>query len=45
MSRSTSDPSLTPYDWYKAFVLAGAREHGLPQDYVAALDAVACDAR
>jgi gamma-glutamylcyclotransferase (GGCT)/AIG2-like uncharacterized protein YtfP len=35
------DPSLTPYDWYKAFVLAGAREHGLPQDYVAALDAVA----
>lgn len=34
------DPSLTPYDWYKAFVLEGAREHGLPHHYVAALDAV-----
>jgi hypothetical protein len=26
---------LAPYNWYKAFVEAGAREHGLPQDYVA----------
>lgn len=30
------DDSLRPYGWYKEFVLAGAREHGLPQDYVAA---------
>ncbi|WP_417310899.1 gamma-glutamylcyclotransferase family protein [Devosia sp.] len=28
------DDSLEPYGWYKAYVLAGAREHGLPQDYV-----------
>lgn len=26
---------LAPYTWYKAFVEAGAREHDLPQDYVA----------
>lgn len=31
------DSSLRPYDWYKAMVLAGARYHGLPKDYVAAL--------
>jgi len=35
------DSSLLPYDWYKALVVAGAREHGLPQPYVRALDAVA----
>lgn len=29
--------NLLPYDWYHAFVLAGAIEHGLPPDYVAAL--------
>jgi hypothetical protein len=29
------DESLRPYGWYKEFVLAGAREHGLPPDYVA----------
>jgi len=28
------DPSLRPYHWYKAFVVAGAVEHGLPQSYV-----------
>ncbi len=38
----TTDANLTPYDWYKAFVLEGAREHRLPPDYIAALDAVAC---
>lgn len=26
--------SLKPYDWYKEHVVAGAREHGLPEDYV-----------
>jgi gamma-glutamylcyclotransferase len=30
---------VTPYDWYKALVIAGAREHGLPADYIAALAA------
>ncbi len=31
--------SLKPYHWYKAFVVAGAREHGLPRHYVRRLDA------
>jgi cation transport regulator ChaC len=25
---------LRPYDWYRSLVLAGALEHGLPEDYV-----------
>lgn len=29
-----------PYDWYRAFVIAGAREHDLPRDYLDALHAV-----
>jgi len=29
------DDNLKPYSWYKEFVLAGAKEHGLPPDYVA----------
>ena len=33
-------PSLRPHEWYKAHVLRGAREHGLPDHYVAALEAV-----
>jgi AIG2-like family len=28
------DDSLHPYRWYKEFVLAGSRDHGLPQDYI-----------
>lgn len=28
------DARLRPYDWYQAFVLAGALEHGLPAAYV-----------
>jgi gamma-glutamylcyclotransferase len=31
---------LRPYDWYRDLVLAGAREHGLPEEYVRALEAV-----
>ncbi len=34
------NPSLKPYTWYKKLVVAGAREHKLPDDYVAALEAV-----
>ena len=30
------DDTLTPYSWYKDFVLSGCAEHGLPADYVAA---------
>lgn len=33
------DARLSPYDWYKAFVLDGARHHGLPADYVESIDA------
>ena len=29
------DDSLKPYSWYKDFVLAGGREHGLPPEYIA----------
>jgi hypothetical protein len=35
---ATSDyieDSLKPYVWYKDFVLAGGKEHGLPPDYIA----------
>jgi hypothetical protein len=28
------DPVLRPYHWYKAITVAGAVEHGLPNDYV-----------
>lgn len=34
------DPLARPYPWYKALVVAGAKEHGLPGAYVAALEAV-----
>jgi hypothetical protein len=29
------DDSVKPYGWYKDFVLAGGREHGLPPEYIA----------
>ncbi len=29
------DDSLKPFSWYKDFVLAGGREHGLPPEYIA----------
>jgi len=34
-------PGLQPFHWYKALVVAGALEHGLPAAYVAGLRAVA----
>ena len=34
------DNSLRPYTWYKRFVVEGARQHGLPADYVAQIDAM-----
>lgn len=34
------DQSLTPYSWYKALVIAGAQENGLPRDYVEQLKLV-----
>ncbi len=34
------DPVVLPLHWYKAFVVAGARQHELPAEYIAALEAV-----
>ena len=34
------DELLLPFGWYRALVLAGAREHGLAPDHVAALERV-----
>ena len=31
---------LTPHDWYKGFVVAGAEDHGLPAPYIAELRTV-----
>lgn len=35
------DSSSVPYLWYKALVVAGAKEHGLPNAYISTLEAVA----
>jgi gamma-glutamylcyclotransferase len=35
-----TDLSLKPYDWYKEHVIRGAREHGLPLEYIAIIDAI-----
>lgn len=32
------DDALKPYSWYKALVLSGARTHGLPLEYVSAIE-------
>ncbi len=34
------DEKLLPYRWYKDFVLAGARYHRFPADYIEVLEAV-----
>ena len=34
------DVNAVPYDWYKAVVIGGAREHGLPDDYLTLLHGV-----
>lgn len=35
-----TDDTLKPYDWYARLVAAGARQHKLPADNVAAIEAV-----
>jgi hypothetical protein len=37
-SNRTQD-DLLPFDWYKAFVVRGAKQHGLPKDYIRSLEA------
>lgn len=32
------DDALAPFSWYHAYVVAGAREHGLPVDYITAIE-------
>ena len=34
------DPTLKPYEWYKEHVVRGAREHGLPTEYINTIAAV-----
>ncbi len=34
------DNALTPFDWYLGFVVRGAQEHGLPDDYIRALERI-----
>lgn len=38
---SVIDPALRPFDWYRQHVLFGAREQGLPAEYIAGIEAVA----
>jgi hypothetical protein len=35
-----TSPSVRPFEWYKRHVLTGARELGLPGEYIAAIEAV-----
>jgi gamma-glutamylcyclotransferase len=36
----TIDRNLLPYDWYKALILAGAKEVGLPAEYISQIESV-----
>jgi gamma-glutamylcyclotransferase len=36
---TNTDPTIKPYTWYRALVVAGAKEHGLPATYIAELEA------
>ncbi len=37
---TNTNPEIAPYTWYKALVIAGAKEHGFPADYISELEAV-----
>jgi hypothetical protein len=37
-AENSTDDTLSPYSWYKRFVVDGARQHGLPPDYVAGIE-------
>lgn len=34
------EPDLPPYSWYTRFVIEGAKQHELPPDYIAKIEAV-----
>ena len=38
-SAGSTDPARRPYHWYKALVIAGAIQHGLPAPYIDSLRA------
>ena len=38
--KSHIDDSLRPYDWYKEFVLVGARFHGFPDEYLKRIESI-----
>lgn len=40
---TNTDPALRPFTWYRALVIAGAKEHGLPAPYIAGLESVPAD--
>lgn len=40
---TATDPTLKPYTWYCALAIAGAKEHGLPANYIARLETVPAD--
>jgi gamma-glutamylcyclotransferase len=37
-SESHKNAALRPYSWYLRFVVEGAKQHGLPSDYIALLE-------
>lgn len=39
-SPTYKDADLKPYSWYLRFVVEGAKQHGLPSDYVESLERV-----
>jgi hypothetical protein len=39
--KPTDDVELRPYIWYKRFLVEGAREHSIPEDYIAELERIA----
>lgn len=32
------DPDLRPFEWYKLFVIEGAKQHGLPPNYISLIE-------
>ena len=41
---SRLDCVVLPFDWYKAFVLFGARQNNFPDKYISLIDSVECQA-
>jgi hypothetical protein len=39
-SRPSNDAGLRPYTWNKRFLVEGAREHSLPNEYIAELEQI-----